>query len=343
MNPKGSFAILHRFPPPDLEKAWRNFLTRLEAPAHYDSPEFFDEPVWAGERPFAILALNRNSIAGVLTGLHREDEVISGQQSRPQVCVDGTADINATVHNLAEGLLTEAGSTKLITVYSWSIVPLRELESYRFRGRELEGDVVLDLTKGTEALFKELHASRRKNIRHSIRSGVEVFRAKALEDAEAFYHLHTRWHHTKRKKISTPQISQAVFSQRFERNGNFVFILAHYSGKLIAGITLRFFPGGLVEFSNHSSLDEFLHLKPNDLLQWKCIEWACQQGFRRCSLGGAHTFHRRFGGTIFPISRYRLDRTLLRRYDRLEEAMDFIRKGFHKLPRPVQTLVRRIR
>jgi CelD/BcsL family acetyltransferase involved in cellulose biosynthesis len=120
-------------------------------------------------------------------------------------------------------------------------------------------------------------------------------------------------------------------------------MLARYSGNLIAGITLRFFQGGLVEFSNHSSLDEFLNLKPNDLLQWKCIEWACAEGFRRCSLGGAHTFHRRFGGMIIPIFRYRLDRTLLRRHDRQERAFDFIRKGFHKLPEPLQTLVRRMR
>ncbi len=342
MNPKGHFAIVHTFPPPDLEKAWRNFLSRVEAPAHYDSPEFFEEPVWTGERPFAILALDGNAVVGVLTGLHKKDQVISGQQSRPQVCVDRTTEINTAVRNLAEGLLAEASSAKLITVYSWSMVQLQEFESYQFRRKELEGDVVLDLTEGTEALFRSFHASRRKNIRHSIRSGVEVFQAKTLEDAEAFYKLHAKWRHTKRKKISTPQISQAVFYQRFERSGNFAFILAKYSEKLIAGITLRFFPGGLVEFSNHSSLDEFLHLKPNDLLQWKCVEWACEQGFRRCSFGGAHTFHRRFGGTVFPISRYRLDRTFLRRHDHQEKAIEFIRKGFHKLPRPVQTLLRRM-
>ena len=337
-----SFAILHDFPAPAIEKAWRNCLSRVDAPAHYNSPEFFLEPYWAGKRPFAILAFDHGAIVGVLTGLKEGNRVTSGLQSRPQICVDKTVDFDAALRSLAQGLLAEGSAANLITVYSWSSLSLHSFESNHFRRRELEGDVVLDLTEGPEALFKQFHASRRKNIRHGIRIGIEVLPAKTLEDAEAFYRVHARWHQTKRKKIVTPQLAWDVFSQRFFQSSNFIFMLAHYSGKVIAGITLRFYPGGLVEFSNHSSLDDFLHLKPNDLLQWKCIEWAYREGFRRCSLGGAHTFHRRFGGTVIPISRYRLDRTFLRRHDHCEAALDLTRNGFRKLPRPLQKAIRRI-
>jgi hypothetical protein len=337
-----TFAIVHDFPRSDVEEAWRDCLSRVEFPAHYDSPEFFEEPRWVGEHPFAVLALDRGCIVGVLTGLHGDNHVISGLQSRPQICVDRTAEFNTVLRRLAQGLLAEAGSAKLITIYSWSSLQLHAFESCHFRRKELEGDVVLDLTEKPEALFKQLHASRRKNIRQAIRRGIEVFPAKTLEDAEAFYRVHASWHQAKRKKIETPQIPWEAFSQRFCQSGNFVFMLARYLGQVIAGITLRFFPGGLVEFSNHSSLEEFLHLKPNDLLQWKCVEWACREGFRRCSFGGAHTFHRRFGGTVVPISRYRLDRTLLHRYDRQEATLDLMRGGFRKLPRPLQRVVRRI-
>ena len=337
-----SFIILHDFPSSEIEGAWRDCLRRVECPAHYDSPDFFREPYLLGTNPFAILAVDRGFVTGVLTGLHQGNQVTSGLQSRPQICVDPTADTGMALDSLARGLLAEAGSAKLITIYTWSSLPLHGFESYYFRRRELEGDVVLDLTEGPDALFKQLHASRRKNIRHGIHSGVEVFPAKTLEDAEAFYRVHTEWQQTKRKKIKTTQIPWAVFSQRFSQSGNFVFMLAHHLGKVIAGITLRFFPGGLVEFSNHSSLDEFLYLKPNEVLQWKCIEWAYREGFRRCSLGGAHTFHRRFGGTVVPIFRYRLDRTFVRRYDRYEAALDLMGNEFRKLPRPIQRVARRI-
>lgn len=338
---KCSFVILHDFPPSELEGAWRAFLSRVEVPAHYNCPEFFREPAWTGKCPFAVLALHRGSVVGVLTGLHEGNCCISGLQSRPQICVDKTADITEVLDNLARGFLTEAGSSRLITVYSWGSMPLNAFEAHGFRCRELEGNIVLDLTKGPETLFKQLHPSRRKNIRHAIKNGVEVSQAKA-EDVETFYQNHLKWRQTTRKKIWTPEIPREVFERRFLHSESFLFILARYSGKVIASIILRFCPQGLIEFSNHSSLDEYLHLKPNDLLQWKGIEWACSEGFRSCSLGGAHTFHRRFGGTLVPIVRYRIDRTWLRRYDRQERAMDRARAGFRRLPHPLQKIVRGI-
>jgi hypothetical protein len=322
--------------------AWRDFLSRVEVPAHYDCPEFFRDHHWVGKRHFAVLALNRGSVVGVLTGQHKRNEVLSGLQSRPQICVDMAGDTNATLRSLAQGLLAEAGSTKLVTAYSWNSLPLDAFESFGFRRRELEGNVVLDLSKGPDALFKQFHASRRKNIRHAIKNGVEVSQARTAEDAETFHQLHLQWRETARKTISTLEIPREVFEQRFRQPETFRFFFARHSGKVIAAIALRFCPGGLVEFSDHNSLDEFLYLKPNDLLQWKCIEWACSAGFRLCSLGGAHAFHRRFGGMVVPIIRYRWDRTFLHQYDLHEAVMDRTRVGFRKLPRPAQKVIRRI-
>jgi hypothetical protein len=339
---QGGFLILHDFPSPDVEQAWRDCLSRVEAPSHYNCPEFFKEPVWTGKRPFAVLALDRGSVIGVLTGLHEGTQVISGLQSRPQICLDITADATAALGDLARGLLTEAGSAKLITAYTWGSAPLDAFEAHGFRRRTMEGNVVLDLTKGPDSLFKEFHTSRRRNIRQAIKNGVEVSHAKTAEDVETFYQNHLKWRQTTRKKIWTPQIPREVFEQRFRNPENFRFILARHSGKVIAGMTLRFCRGGLIESSNHSSLDEYLHLKPNDLLEWKGIEWACSEGFRRCSLGGAQMFHRRSGGIIVPIIRYRMDRTLLHQYDLQEAAAHTARAGFRKLPPSVQKVLRRI-
>lgn len=329
-------------PPPDVEEAWRDCLSRVEAPAHYNCPEFFKEPVWIGKRPFAVLALDRGSVIGVLTGLNEGAQVLSGLQSRPQICLDTTAEATAALSGLARGLLNEARSAKLVTAYTWSSLPLDAFKAYGFRCRELEGNIVLDLTKGPAALFKEFHASRRKNIRYAMKNGVVISQAETPEDVESFYQNHLKWRQTTRKKIWTPEISREVFEQRFRHPESFRFILARYSGKVIANIILRFCSRGLIEFSNHSSLDEYLHLKPNDLLQWKGIEWACNQGFRSCSLGGAHTFHRRFGGTLVSIIRYRVDRTWLHRYDFQEGTMDRARASFRMLPDRVQKVFRRI-
>ncbi len=336
------FVVLNDFPPPDIEKAWRDCLCRVECPPSYCCPEFFLEPSWFGKRPFAILAVDRDSVVGVLTGLHEGNQVLSGQQSRPQICVDATADFHAAMDSLARGLLAEASSAKLVTVHSWNWLPLQPFELLGFRQRQMEGNVVLDLTRGPEALFKQLNKKRRTNIRFAIRNGTEIFQAATLEEASAFYQIYLTWRQTARKTIKGEQIPWEVFKHRFEYGKNFRFFLARYSGTVIAGITLRFFSHSLVEYANNSSLDEFLHLRPNDLLVWSAIEWACSQGLSRFSLGGAHRFLREFGGEVVPIYRYRLDRTVLRHHDFQEAFLDMARSGFHMLPYPAQKNVRRL-
>ena len=334
--------ILHDFPPPELEVRWRDFLTRVDCPSHYNAPEFFREPYWAGKRPFAILAWGQGEIVGVLTGIHEGDEVESGQQSRPQVCLAREADPVAAGDALARGLLSEAGRAKVISVYAWSWTPLEPFKRHGFRFRQMEGDVILDLKQGADALFKQFDENRRRNIRLAARKGVEVFPASTREDVSAYYQIRAAWRQTPRKRIrgSEPPIEQ--LQQRYRLTGNFRLFLARHSGKMIAGITLRFLPGGLLEYANGAAVEEFLHLRPNDLLQWRAIEWACAEGFRSYSLGGAHPFLSKFGGEVVPVYRYRLDRTLLHRHDLREAVLDKGRVGLRKMPRPFENAVRRL-
>ncbi|MGH9376920.1 MAG: GNAT family N-acetyltransferase, partial [Terriglobia bacterium] len=273
---------------------------------------------------------------------HEDGGILSGLMSRPQVCLSRDADSESVVASLVQGLLAEAESEKMITVYTWSHRPLDAFTVYGFRRRVTEGDVVLDLRLGPEALFRQFHETRRRNIRLATRNGVEVSMASTEEDIAGFYEVYSQWRHTERKEIHH-NLSFEVFLNRYRYNkANYRFFLARHSGRIIAGVTARAYPSGLVEFANNSSLDEFLHLRPNDLLQWRIIEWACASGYSRYSLGGAHTFLRRFGGKVIPIYRYRLDRTFLRRHDLHEGLMDTGRSVLRKCPPPVEKAVRKL-
>lgn len=335
------FQIVRQFPNPNLELAWRDCLDRVEAPAHYNAPEFFYEPMQPSEKNrFAILATLGSRVTGILTGSHVEEQIACGQISRPQICADPTADVESTQDALAQGLLAEARESKLLTVYSW--FPLRNFTRYGFRELELEGVVVLDLSRGSDQLFRELDKKRRNCIRSAMRNEIEIFEASTEQDLAAFYSVYSRWFVTPRKKIDGQKLPFDFFQQRFHLYENVRIFLARFSGEIIAGVTLRFLPGATVEYSSNSSLDAFLNLKPNDLLLWNAIEWACREGFRRFSLGGAHRFLREFGGTVTPIYRYRLDRTFLRRHDRKESLMTWGRTKLRHMPAPLETAVRKI-
>jgi glycosyltransferase involved in cell wall biosynthesis len=336
------FIILHHYPDSLLESSWQDCLTRVEYASHYTSPAFFLEPLWAGKRPFAVLALDSQRVVGVLTGIHEGSETLSGLSSRPQVCIDRTADQAAVISALIRGFLREAESSKLITAYTWSWTPLDAFLDFQFRSRPVDGCVVLDLTRGPAALFREFSHGRRSNIRFAIKRGVNVFQATNSDDLLAWYEVFSAWRVSARKNMQPPDQSFATFERLFALTDNRRVFLAQYEGKVVAAVEFRFYPGGLIESSTSCSLEESLNLKANDLLQWRGMEWACSQGFLRHSLGACHTFLRRFGGTVVPIIRYSLDRTWLRRHDLQEAVVEKGRDTLRQMPPPLQITIRRM-
>jgi len=337
------FTIIHEFPAPDLEKGWRDGLSRSEMPSHYDAPEFFSEPIWIGKEPFAVLALDAGAVTGALTGLRLGQDLSSGLNSRPQIWVDKTKNVEGTLDSLARGLLAEAGRAKLVTVYTWPSLPLDAFQRFGFRRRQLAGNVMLDLTMGPDKLFKQFAHERRKNIRNAIKHGVNVSLATTAEEVKEAYGVYYQWYHANtRKEIESEEISASAFERMYRLTGNRRLFVARHSGKIIACTSFRFAPGGLIEASENFSLTEFFHLRPNDLLYWRAIEWACKEGLPRHSLGGSHRFHRKAGGPIVPILRYRLDRTWLRRHDLSETLHDKARQAVRKLPPRLEKMVRRV-
>jgi hypothetical protein len=331
--------LLRQFPDSKTEGLWRTFLSRQSCPAHYDSPEFFREPYWSNQNPFAILLLKEDRVVAALTGFDQGAEIVSGLASRPQVCVDEAMDPSEVSQALADALAKEFPNAKLITLHTWSRLP--GLVERGYRELALEGDVVLDLRRGANFIFEGFPLNRRRDIRKAMRNGVEVSEATSEADAREYWAVYSAWKGTQRKQIHHVR-DFAMLAKVQQMRGNHRRFLARYNGQVVAAAGIRFYPGGLVEYANNCSRDEFLRLRPNDLLVWRMIEWACAGKFRALSMGGAHPFLRKWGDTVVAIRRYRLDRTFLRRVELKEEATAQVRQLIHKLPAPVQAALKAI-
>ena len=330
-----TWTILHSYPDDvRVEDRWRQFLTRSEFAAHYVSPEYFREPFFRDKRPFVVLAWQGERVVAALSGIHEKQQAISGLRSRPQICFDDAVDLAAASDALVAALSHEGKSDKVLTFYSW--LPLDTLAKYGYRCEQQEGVVMLDLTKGPDELFKGFANTRRTDIRNAIKRGLEVVIAATPEEFRAYYEMYADW--CQRKGIAPSSFDVVEEALRLPNRRLF---LARHEGKIIAATTIRLYPGAMIEYAANNSSVESLKLRPNDLLQWRIVEWACGEGYKRYSLGGAHLFARRMGGSLAPVYRYRVDRTWLRRHD-LKEA--FERSGrniFNALPGGVKTLVRR--
>lgn len=333
-TPMYMWTILHGYPDEVCEARWREFLARADFAAHYVSPEYFREPFFRGKRPFVILAWQAERIVAALSGMHEEHRLVCGQMSRPQICFDKEVDREAASEALTEGLLHEAGAEKLITFYSW--VPLNNLSKHGYKSQKEEGVVMLDLTKGSDELFKRFAQTRRTDIRNAIKRGIEVVIASTRDEFKSYYEIYADWCRRKNTAPSSFELLEEAL-----RLPNRRLFLARYEGKTIAATIIRLYPGAMIEYAANSSLPEYLKLRPNDLLQWRVVEWACDEGYQRYSLGGAHLFVRRMGGDIVPVYRYRIDRTLLRRHELKEALGKSGRNMYNALPGSLKTHVRR--
>lgn len=332
-----SWIVLHNFPEPELEQKWREFLSRADFPTHYTSPEYFRETFFTDLKPFVVLALEGGEIIGALSGLHRADKVECGIQWRPQISCDPTVDQAIVGEHLLQGLSEEARDAKLIEIHTWQ--PVEVWQAHRFKVLKQEAVVMLDLKLGADAIFKQFVGTRRTDIRKAIKSGVEVFEATTSEDVAAFYEIHCEW---SRHKGFTPMAVEQL-EEALKQRGNRRLFLARHEGRVIAGTILRFYQGGIAEYAANCSSAESLPLKPNDLLQWRAIEWACNEGFQRYSFGSTHPFMRKFGGEIVPSYRYRRDRTLFHRHEMREGLQSLAHKAFQAMPAPIKNRLRRLR
>jgi hypothetical protein len=98
----------------------------------------------------------------------------------------------------------------------------------------------------------------------SIKSGVSIDPAKTRDHMSAYYDAYVHWAPRRR---SLPILGKEQFQEDFfATRGNRQLLLARYKGEVIAGVVLRFFPRGVVEYAGGSSLQRALYLRPNDLL-----------------------------------------------------------------------------
>jgi hypothetical protein len=329
-----TWTILHTYPNEHVDARWREFLTEADFAAHYVSPEYFREPFLRDKRPFVILVWQDQRVVAALSGIHEGQQVLCGLRSRPQICFDKNVDLEGAADALVQGLSSEAGSQKLITFYSW--VPLNNIARRGYQCQQEEGVVMLDLTRGADELFKEFAQTRRTDIRNTIKRGLEVVIASTSEEFRTYYDMYADW--CRRKRI-TPHPFKVVEEALNLQNRR--LFLARYEGNAIAATIVRCYPQTMIEYAANSSYSDFLKFRPNDLLQWRIVEWACAQDYKRYSLGGAHLFVRRMGGSIAPIYRYRLDRTWLHRHELKEALRKSGRNIFNALPGGLKRQVRR--
>lgn len=332
------YLVLTEMPDAKLCKKWDDFLQNASFATHFLTPDFFADPFAGSGERVAILALDGGRINAVMTALKNNKTIVSGLGVRPQTVFRDGVDVGVAAASLATGVATFAGKeTELIDFYSWEEPSGMDVFGYKYEVCTGADQVVmLDLAKGADALFKDFSERRRTDLRTVIKQAkLDVKILETESELAELYEIHKEWN---RGKGNVPDAFES-FRQALKSKHKATFI-ALCEGRIVAGTYLRFSKGGVVEYAANNSLGEHQILRPNELLGWRAIEWACANDFKWFSIGASHPFLARFGGELVAAHRYQLDRTFLKLHANRERISRLALRTYLSLPESIQKRIK---
>ena len=211
---------------------------------------------------------------------------------------NNTADITLLLNSATRDI--ESGIASYFEVRGWQdgVIPAQ----INMIKRDYHLWHQLNLEPGINALKQGFHHSVRRGISQAEKRGVKVRMTRTETDLEHFYRLNI----ATRKKLGVLPQPRAFFKALFQHviSQNLGFIgLAEWQGKIIAGVVFLNHQD-TIYYKFNASDENHLQKRPNHLIIWEAIRYACANGYKyldfgRCALEeeGLRTFKRRWGAT----------------------------------------------
>ncbi|HET8606519.1 MAG TPA: GNAT family N-acetyltransferase [Gaiellaceae bacterium] len=165
----------------------------------------------------------------------------------------------------------------------------------------------LELAPGPEELRRGFQAQMRRNVVRAQREGVVVRPGERRSDlVDVFYGLHLRT----RRRQGVPVQPRRFFRLLWDglaEPGLARVLLAYAGATPVAGAVFLAWNGTVVYKFGASDV-RYRRLRPNNLLFWEAIRWACERGDRRLDFGrtdlgneGLRAFKRGWGAREQPL------------------------------------------
>lgn len=164
-------------------------------------------------------------------------------------------------------------------IYQLGLNPV--LESMGYTVVEVSNVYRVSLPKNAEELWTSIAHNKRRNIKKAQEQGVKVVHSY---DLVSFYEM---------LRISGRRVGFMPSSFSYFHSFLEVFrpydkvkvFLAVFHGRSIAGVFVVVH-GDTAYALSAGSREEVWHVRPNDMLHWKAMEWACDEGLSWYHMGG---------------------------------------------------------
>lgn len=202
-------------------------------------------------------------------------------------------------------------------------------------------EYVVNLEKGVDEIWKNIAHNKRRNIKKAMKEGVEVVQSRNHDDLITFFSMLEAA--KKRGRFSSYPLSwfEAVWKIYKPIELSRLF-LARWKGKSVSGVFVVIH-GKTVYALAAGSLSEGWKVRPNDIMHWKVMEWACRNGYSKYHMGLVSEPSPTEGSSAWGIWRWKkewkgsleriqiFDKLFLSRYKLILKAKKLVERGYTRL------------
>ena len=193
---------------------------------------------------------------------------------------------------------------------SWDWGDLKEI--FKKNGFEYEDhlNILIDLTKSEEQLWKEVHRIRRKQIRKAKREGTYFSVERSEDSLKKCYGILQEVY--SRAKLPIPGYNFFYNLYRMGLNSKLLIFCAYYESEIIGCRLALFYKDTVYDFYAGSMM-KFYNKYPNDLIPWEVFKWGKENNYKVFNFGGAgkpdipygvRDYKKKFGGEFVNYGRY---------------------------------------
>ena len=272
------------------DRDWDRFLAQTEGGHHVQTSLWARVQAQFGWRPVRVLVYEGASLVAGVQILTRSFGVAGsiGNAIRGPVLARNDATLARRVVEPLADVVKERRIRHLIMQPAAGMGLLEApLVAQGFRPSSmvsiLPATVIVDLSADPERLLAGMHSKTRYNIRLGERKGLTV-REGTADDLGTFYRLLVAT--SERQGFTTD--SQAYFETLwdvFAPEGHIKLFLAEYDGEAVSAFLYIGFGDTLV-YKRGAWSGQHGSKHPNELLHWKVMGWAKEQGYRQYDFDG---------------------------------------------------------
>lgn len=285
----------------------------------FQTPQFFEVLKHSKDFiPFTVQATASEEI-GYVQGYLTHDNNKVKQFFTRRAIINGNPDIKDLSVTLLDKMLVKlVRELRSKAVY----IEFRNLSDeshnrkiYEKQGFEYEDhlNILVDLTKSVDNLWKDVNSKRRNEIRRATKEGTKFEVMDDVESLRECYEILTEVY----SRAKLPLFKLDFFENLFKylnSEAKLHIFTAQYDGKIIGCMLALGYKGVLYDYYAGAK-SEFYRKYPNDLIPWEVFLWGKQNGYHTFDFGGAgkpgvpykvRDYKKQFGGQLVNYGRFKL-------------------------------------